>query len=61
MIRVAIVGSGRIVPQMLEAMQTVPGWEVVAICGRSREKAGRFGIPHVYMDTLVRCERSMED
>lgn len=50
MIRVAIVGSGRIVPQMLEAMQTVPGYEVVAICGRSREKAGRFGIPHVYTD-----------
>ena len=35
---------------MLEAMQTVPGYEVVAICGRSREKAGRFGIPHVYTD-----------
>ena len=50
MIKVAIVGSGRIVPQMLEAMQTVPGWEVVAICGRSREKAGRFGIPAVYTD-----------
>lgn len=50
MIRVAIVGSGRIVPQMLEAMQTVQGYEVVAICGRSREKAGRFGIPHVYTD-----------
>jgi len=50
MINVAIVGSGRIVPQMLEAMQTVPGYEVIAICGRSREKAGRFGIPHVYTD-----------
>lgn len=35
---------------MLEAMQTVPGWEVVAICGRSREKAARFGIPDVYTD-----------
>ena len=50
MIRVAIVGSGRIVPQMLEAMQTVPGYDVIAICGRSAEKAGRFGIPHVYTD-----------
>ena len=50
MIRVAIVGSGRIVPQMLEAMQTVAGYEVVAICGRSREKAGRYGIPDVYTD-----------
>ena len=50
MIKVAIVGSGRIVPQMLEAMQTVPGYEVVAICGRSREKAGCFGIPEVYTD-----------
>ena len=50
MIRIAIAGSGRIVPQMLEAMQTVPGYEVLAICGRSREKAGRFGIPHVYTD-----------
>ena len=50
MIRVAIAGSGRIVPQMLEAMQTVPGYEVVAICGRSREKASRFGIPDVYTD-----------
>ena len=50
MIRVAIVGSGRIVPQMLEAMQTVAGYDVVAICGRSREKAGRYGIPDVYTD-----------
>ena len=50
MIRIAIVGSGRIVPQMLEAMQTVPGYEVIAICGRSLEKAGRYGIPHVYTD-----------
>ena len=50
MIKVAIVGSGRIVPQMLEAMQTVPGYEVIAICGRSREKAGRYGIPDVYTD-----------
>ena len=50
MIRIAIVGSGMIVPQMLEAMQTVPGYEVVAICARNREKAGRFGIPHVYTD-----------
>ena len=50
MIRIAIAGSGRIVPQMLEAMQTVPGYEVLAICGRSREKAGRVGIPHVYTD-----------
>ena len=50
MIRIAFVGSGMIVPQMLEAMQTVPGYEVVAICARSREKAGRFGIPHVYTD-----------
>ncbi|MCR4860067.1 MAG: Gfo/Idh/MocA family oxidoreductase [Bacteroidales bacterium] len=50
MIRIAIVGSGRIVPQMLEVMQTVPGYEVVAICARSREKAARFGIPAVYTD-----------
>ena len=50
MIRVAFVGSGMIVPQMLEAMQTVPGYEVVAICARSLEKGGRFGIPHVYTD-----------
>lgn len=50
MIRIAIVGSGRIVPQMLEAMQTVPGYDVIAICGRSREKAGRYGIPNVYTD-----------
>ena len=50
MIRIAFVGTGMIVPQMLEAMQTVQGYEVVAICGRSREKAGRFGIPHVYTD-----------
>ena len=35
---------------MLDAMQTVAGYEVVAICGRSREKAGRFGIPNVYTD-----------
>ena len=48
--KIAIVGSGRIVPQMLDAMQTVAGYEVVAICGRSREKAGRFGIPNVYTD-----------
>ncbi|MCR5841935.1 MAG: Gfo/Idh/MocA family oxidoreductase [Bacteroidales bacterium] len=50
MIRIAIVGSGRIVPQMLKAMQSVPGYDVIAICGRSREKAGRYGIPNVYTD-----------
>ncbi len=39
-----------IVPQMIEAMQTVQGYEIVAICARNREKASRFGIPHVYTD-----------
>ena len=39
-----------IVPQMIDAMQTVTGYEIVAICARSREKASRFGIPHVYTD-----------
>ncbi len=57
MIRVAIVGSGRIVPQMLEAMQTVPGYEVVAICARSQEKGARFGIPHVYTDYAAMLAR----
>ena len=50
MLRIAIVGSGMIVPQMIEAMQTVQGYEIVAICARNREKASRFGIPHVYTD-----------
>jgi Predicted dehydrogenases and related proteins len=50
MLRIAIVGSGMIVPDMMKAMQTVQGYEIVAICGRSREKAGRFGIPNVYTD-----------
>ena len=58
MIRIAIVGTGMIVPQMLEAMQTVPGYEVVAICGRSREKAGRFGIPNVYTDYAEMLKRT---
>ena len=58
MIRIAIVGTGMIVPQMLEAMQTVPGYEVVAICGRSREKAGRFGIPDVYTDYAEMLKRT---
>ena len=39
-----------IVPQMIDAMQTVTGYEIVAICARSREKASRFGIPNVYTD-----------
>lgn len=39
-----------IVPQMIEAMQTVQGYEIIAICARNREKAGRFGIPNVYTD-----------
>ncbi len=39
-----------IVPQMIEAMQTVQGYEIIAICARNREKASRFGIPHVYTD-----------
>ena len=39
-----------IVPQMIDAMQTVTGYEIVAICARNREKASRFGIPHVYTD-----------
>ena len=58
MIRIAIVGTGMIVPQMLEAMQTVQGYEVVAICGRSREKAGRFGIPNVYTDYAEMLKRT---
>ena len=39
-----------IVPQMIDAMQTVTGYEIVAISARNREKASRFGIPHVYTD-----------
>ena len=39
-----------IVPQMIDAIQTVTGYEIVAICARNREKASRFGIPHVYTD-----------
>ena len=39
-----------IVPQMIDAMQTVTGYEIVAICARNREKASRFGIPNVYTD-----------
>lgn len=39
-----------IVPQMIEAMQTVQGYEIIAICARNREKASRFGILHVYTD-----------
>ncbi len=39
-----------IVPQMIDAMQTVTGYEIVAICARNREKTSRFGIPHVYTD-----------
>ncbi|MCR5352494.1 MAG: Gfo/Idh/MocA family oxidoreductase [Bacteroidales bacterium] len=50
MLRIAILGSGMIVPQMIEAMQTVQGYEIIAICARNREKAARFGIPHVYTD-----------
>ena len=50
MIRIAIVGSGWIVSDMLKAMQAVQGYEIVAICARNREKASRFGIPHVYTD-----------
>ena len=50
MIRIAIVGSGWIVTDMLKAMQAVQGYEIVAICARNREKASRFGIPHVYTD-----------
>ena len=50
MLRIAIVGSGMIVPDMLKAMQTVQGYEVIAICARSLEKGSRFGIPNVYTD-----------
>ena len=50
MIRIAIVGSGWIVSDMLKAMKAVQGYEIVAICARSLEKAGRFGIPNLYTD-----------
>ena len=50
MIRIAIVGSGWIVSDMLKAMQAVQGYEIVAICARNREKASRFSIPHIYTD-----------
>ena len=47
-----------IVPQMIEAMQTVQGYEIIAICARSREKASRFGIPHVYTDYAEMLSRT---
>ena len=50
MMRIAIVGSGWIVSDMLKAMQAVQGYEVIAICARSYEKGARFGIPNVYTD-----------
>ena len=58
MIRIAIVGSGWIVSDMLKAMQAVQGYEIVAICARSLEKAGRFGIPNLYTDYAEMLTRS---
>ena len=57
MTRIAIVGSGMIVPDMLKAMRTVQGYEIVAICARSLEKAGRFGIPDLYTDYAEMLKR----
>ena len=57
MIRIAIVGSGMIVPDMLKAMRTVQGYEIVAICARSLEKAGRFDIPDLYTDYAEMLKR----
>jgi len=57
MIRIAIVGSGMIVPDMLKAMRSVQGYEIVAICARSLEKAGRFGIPDLYTDYAEMLKR----
>ena len=54
--RLAVIGTGRIVQEALEAMRPVEGMECTAIFGRphSRDKAqaiaGKFGIGAVYTD-----------
>lgn len=63
MVRVAIVGCGKIADQHVLAMQRIPGSRVVAVCDReelmARQLAERFGINDVFtdVDLLLRSMR----
>ena len=56
MLRVAIIGCGKIADQHVQAIQRIPGSEIVAVCDREMLMAGqlaeRFKIAGVFSETL---------
>lgn len=54
MLRIAIIGCGKIADQHILAIQRVPDCEVVAVCDRellmAQQLAGRFGISKTFSD-----------
>jgi len=54
MVRVAIVGCGRIADQHVQAVHRIPGSRIVAVCDHeplmARQLAGRFGIAGCFAD-----------
>lgn len=54
MLRIAIVGCGKIADQHVQAVRRIPGCGVVAVCDReilmARQLGERFGIPNCFCD-----------
>jgi predicted dehydrogenase len=65
LLRVAIIGCGKIADQHVQAIRRVPGCEIVAVCDRERLMAGqlaeRFGIPGVFSDAQEMLKAAMPD
>jgi predicted dehydrogenase len=54
MLRVGIVGCGKIADQHVQAIRRIPGCEVAALCDReilmARQLGERFGVAHLFSD-----------
>ena len=64
-LRVAIIGCGKIADQHVHALARIPGCSLVAVCDRDRlmadQLAGRFGVPEVHEDAAAMLEASKPD
>jgi predicted dehydrogenase len=65
MVRVAIIGCGKIADQHVSAIRRIPGSSVVAVCDRellmARQLAERWGIPEAFPDAQELLERVRPD
>lgn len=65
MLRIAIVGCGKIADQHLHAMRRIPGCEVVAACDHeilmAEQLAERFGVPACFTDMSEMLQAAAPD